>query len=372
MAGRLKYVWKERPDGWRVHVYARSTGKKVGAYDLPRRDLSLLADRLDAPDALKARAEAERSERTTGTFAELVDDYQSIDECDAYAELSQTTRDNYDLYLAEMRKKFGAMPLLALEAPRVRLRFERWRDEARGAPRYADMRITVLNNVLNEGVRSFKIPKNHASGITRLYKGKDEIRIWTPDDIERFRAAAPAHVWRVFEIGVHTGARVSAILALSPANIDGDWLVFDPLKRGATVQLPLNKMPPLKASIEALPKDGLRLLLSSRKRPWTRQGFKSSFSRARAKAKLGHLRFHDLRGTAITRWLRDLPPHKVALFTGHSLEYVTKIADSHYFARSRENVLDAADWLDYSGTAGEPAGTTEGTTASKVTALKKR
>ena len=271
-------------------------------------------------------------------FPALVDEYQTM-RCPAYAKLADATRRHYDVHLRQMRREFSELPIVALNTPKIRLVFEKWRNEAEDRPAFADMRIIVLKRVLDNAVSQFRIEANHAASIGRIYRGKEAIRAWTADEIERVRAASPAHVLQVIDLALITGARISALRALSRANLKAGWLIYDPQKRGRLVRLPLSEWPELKAAIDKLPTDGLRLLNNSYGRPWTKEGWKSAFRRARKLAGLDDLRFHDFRVTAITRWSRTLNANQIALLTGHSLEHVEKILDQHYMERSDDNVI---------------------------------
>lgn len=297
---------------------------------------------------MKARADAAKTHSNRNLVSHLIDSYQTM-KCPAYANLSEDTRRNYDIYLKQMRAKFGKMEKKALETPRVRLVFEGWRDEIAASPRMADMRIIVLNNVLDNAVRQFEIGANHARTITRLYKGKAQTRAWRKAEIERLRAAAPAHVTAMIDMALLTGARTCALRELSPANVRDGWLVYDPQKRGRMVRLPLSEWPALRKAIDALPKDGLRLLTNSKGKPWTKEAWKSAIRRAidaankgaKPDAKIGDVTFHDFRVTAITRWAKDLNAHQIAFLTGHSLKYVEQVLDRHYIERDDENVIAA-------------------------------
>lgn len=335
---RLKYVWKPAKAGWRVHVYHKLSGDKIGAFDFPRRSITLLHAELARPAVANAIAQAGRSIRPKNIFPALVDEYQSR-QCPAYARLADATRRHYDVHLRQMRAYFHDLPLAALNAPKVRLEFEQWRDQVRDRPAYADMRMVVLKQVLAHAVKQFRIDANYAAPIERVYRGKENVRAWTPDEIARIRAAAPPHVVRVINLALLTGARISALRSLSPANVRDGWLIYDPQKRGRAVRLPLDEWPDLKAEIDALPMDGLRLLNNATGKPWTASAWKSAFRRARDAAGLDSIRFHDLRVTAITYWSRDLNAHQIALLTGHSLEHVEKILDQHYMQRSDDNVI---------------------------------
>ncbi len=303
---------------------------------------------LDSPEGVKARAEAAATRTNRHLVAHLVDRYQSM-KCKAYAGLAQETRNNYDVYLRMIRETFGKMEIKALEAPRVRLVFERWRDEMAASPRMADMAVIVLNNVLDNAVREFEIAANHAKTIERLYAGKAATRAWRPAEIERLKAAAPAHVVAMIDLALLTGARSCALRELSPANIRDGWLTYDPQKRGRLVRLPLSQWPALKAQLDALPQDGLRLLTNAKGKPWTKEAWKSAIRRAidaankdaKPEARIEGVTFHDFRVTAITRWAKTIEPHQIAFLTGHSMRYVQQVIDRHYVERDDDNVIAA-------------------------------
>jgi integrase len=69
-------------------------------------------------------------------------------------------------------------------------------------------------------------------------------------------------------------------------------------------------------------------------RPWTSDGFRTSWSKARARAGVTGLTFHDLRGSAVVRLaLAEATVPQIATFTGHSLKNVEAILDAHYPGR---------------------------------------
>ena len=67
-------------------------------------------------------------------------------------------------------------------------------------------------------------------------------------------------------------------------------------------------------------------------RPWTADGFRSSWGKLSGRAGIGDLTFHDLRGTAVVRLAIATVP-QIATFTGHSLKDVEVILDAHFLGR---------------------------------------
>ena len=76
------------------------------------------------------------------------------------------------------------------------------------------------------------------------------------------------------------------------------------------------------------------MLTNSEGRPWTEDGFRSSWRKACKKVGISGVTFHDLRGTAVTRLaLADATEPEIASITGHTLRDVRSILDSHYLHR---------------------------------------
>lgn len=74
-----------------------------------------------------------------------------------------------------------------------------------------------------------------------------------------------------------------------------------------------------------IPKRSTTILTNRRGRPWGK-GFASSFSRAKKLAGLDELHFHDLRGTAATRfYTAGLSERVIAEIMGWEEEHVGKI-----------------------------------------------
>ena len=69
-------------------------------------------------------------------------------------------------------------------------------------------------------------------------------------------------------------------------------------------------------------------------RPWTSDGFRTSWGKACERAGIDDLTFHDLRGTAVVRLaIAGASVPQIAAVTGHSLKDVEAILDAHYLGR---------------------------------------
>jgi hypothetical protein len=66
----------------------------------------------------------------------------------------------------------------------------------------------------------------------------------------------------------------------------------------------------------------------------TSDGFRTSWSKTRARAGVSGLTLHDLKGSAVVRLaLAEATVPQIATFTGHSLKDVEAILDAHYLGR---------------------------------------
>ena len=88
--------------------------------------------------------------------------------------------------------------------------------------------------------------------------------------------------------------------------------------------------PPPKAALDATARKSPIILVSTDVRPWTEDGFRSRFDKARKAAGIEGVTFNDLHGTAITRLaLAENDEVRIATMTGHTLREVKSILDSN-------------------------------------------
>ena len=91
---------------------------------------------------------------------------------------------------------------------------------------------------------------------------------------------------------------------------------------------------PLKAALDAIDKRSTIILTSSEGKPWTPDGFRTSWGKACRRAGIVGVTFNDLRGTAVTQLaLCECTEAEIATITGHTLRDVRSILDAHYLHR---------------------------------------
>jgi integrase len=208
-----------------------------------------------------------------------------------------------------------------------------WRDRlAIRSRRQADYAWTVLARVLSWGKDRGLITVSPCERGGRLYRGSRADKIWTNDDEAAFYASARPHLHLPLLMALWTGQREGDLLRLTWHSYDGERIRLQQSKTGARVVIRVGK--PLKLALDAIEKRGARILLNSDGKPWTPDGFRSSFNKARKRARIEGVTFNDLRGTAVTRLaLSDASVPEIATITGHSLRDVQTILDAHYLHR---------------------------------------
>ncbi len=265
-----------------------------------------------------------------------------FEETEEFRLLAERTKADYKQIIDKrIAPTFGVFPLAALTDKRARGAFKEWRDQlALRSRRQADYAWVVLARVLSVALDRGWIDVNPCEKGGRLYHGSRADKIWTPKQQEALLASAPPHLLAAFMLGLWTGQREGDLLDLTWFAYDGSYIRLlqsksirlGNVKKARRVRIPVGE--PLKAMLDAMPRRHERVLLNSRGKPWTEDGFRSSFSAAQKWAGVVGVTFNDLRGTAVTRLaLVGCTEPEIATITGHALSEVRSILDAHYLHR---------------------------------------
>jgi integrase len=266
-----------------------------------------------------------------GVLLSILQGFQASDE----AFLSKSPRYRSDLVkqIRIIEREFADFPLNALGDRPARGEFMEWRDRlALRSRRQADYAWTTLARVLSWALDRGLVAANPCKRGGRLYRGSRADKIWTDDDEAAFFKAAPAHLHLPLVLALWTGQRQGDLLRLTWTAYDGLYIRLKQSKTGTRVVIPVGA--PLKAALDVTPKRSPIVLLNSEGKPWTSDGFRSSWRKACAAAGVRGVTFNDLRGTAVTRLaLAEATEAEIATITGHSLTDVRSILDAHYLHR---------------------------------------
>jgi integrase len=224
------------------------------------------------------------------------------------------------------------MPIAALADPRVRGEFKAWRDRFAATPRKADYAWTTLARILSVAKDRGLISVNPCEGGGRLYAADRTDKVWSEANVAKFLAVARPDLQLAIVLALWTGQRQGDLLRLPWSAYDGTKMRLQQRKTGRRVVIPVGE--PLRIMLDGADRRSPLILTNLLGRPWTADGFRTSWGKACAKAGIAGLTFHDLRGSAVVRLaLADATVPQIATFTGHSLKDVEAILDAHYLGR---------------------------------------
>ena len=238
----------------------------------------------------------------------------------------------YSNYIKLIEAEFSDLPLAALDDRRIRGEFKAWRDRFANTPRKADYAWTTLARILSFSKDRGLISTNPCEGGGRLYTADRTDKLWRDEDIAEFLGSSAPEMALALMLALWTGQRQGDLLRLPWSAFDGSHIRFQQSKTGRRIVIPAGE--PLRVLLSRTERRSPMTLTNKRGKPWTSDGFRTSWGKACAAAGIKGLTFHDLRGSAVVRLaLADATVPQIATFTGHSLRDVEAILDAHYLGR---------------------------------------
>lgn len=223
-----------------------------------------------------------------------------------YLALAESTRRNWAPWLDRIADHFGGLPIAAFDRPdRIKPSIRRWRGEFASKPRTADYGMQVLSRVLSYAVDPLaKIGANPCEGIKKLYKNDRSSIIWTDEDLAAILAVTSPEVGYGIRLAALTGLRAGDLFRLTWNHVQGNAIVMSTGKSLHKRQAFIPIYDELRQLLDEVPKRAVTILTNSRKQPWTKDGFGTMFAAGKHDAGLDErdLHFHDLRGTAATKF----------------------------------------------------------------------
>jgi integrase len=262
-----------------------------------------------SPEFIASYNQAIEDHRTpdASRFRSLVTMYKASGD---YRKLADTTKRNWSRWLDRVAEYFGDLRIAQFDRPeKIRPVIRKWRNQWADKPRSADYGMQVLSRVLSHAVELGKIAGNPCEGIKQLYSGDRSEIIWTDADIAKLKTGAPGKpcspdVIHAVELACHAGLRLGDLLRLSWSHVGEDAILFATGKSRGRREAIIPLYDDLRAVLDRIPKRSTIILTNVRRRPWTANGFGTAFNRAKIAAEIDDrdLHFHDLRGTAATKF----------------------------------------------------------------------
>jgi integrase len=245
---------------------------------------------------------ADRQMPDKSKFRALVADYRGSK---YYDKLADSTKSKWGPWLDRIGAYFASLSIAQFNRPeRIRPIIRTWRNRYADTPRTADYGFGVLSRVLSHGVETGKLASNPCDGIKQLYTSNRADIVWTESDIVSIkRTCSPEIAWAI-DLAAHTGLRQSDLLALNWSHIGENVIVIATSKSRYTREAAVPIYDALREVLDNIPKRSTRVLTNTRQLPWTRNSFAGAFNRAKKTAGMAdrNLHFHDLRGTAATKF----------------------------------------------------------------------
>lgn len=282
-----------------------------------------------SPEFIASYNEACAEARTpdTARFHSVVVAYKASGD---YKKLADSTKRNWSRWLDQIADYFGELHVAQFDRPeKIRPVIRRWRNQWDDKPRTADYAMQVLSRVLSHAVDPLgRIASNPCEGIKQLYRGDRSEIIWTDSDIAHIKQTCAIEIEHAADLAGHTGLRLGDLLRVSWSHVGADAITLTTGKSRHRREVIIPLYDALRRVLDNIPKRSTVILTNSRHRPWTANSFGTAFNRAKIDAGMEDrdLHFHDLRGTAATRfYIAGLSARVIAEIMGWEEEYVEKI-----------------------------------------------
>jgi integrase len=260
--------------------------------------------------------------------------------------ISDKTKASWTKWLDRIQEEFGDLRVEQFDRPQMRPIITKWRNKFAATPRAADMGIQVLSRLLSFGQAEGKLLNNIVAGrgIETIYSADRSGMIWTQADLDALKAVAPPEIVQAAMLASLTGLRQSDLLRLSWSHVKANSIEIATGKSKGRKTTLIPMYGELRTYLEGLKKRATTVLVTTRGRPW-KTGFGSSWREARDAAGIANLHFHDLRGTAATRFYRGgLSIREIAEIMTWSEDYVETLIDR--YVKKDELLLDRIRRLD--------------------------
>jgi integrase len=250
-----------------------------------------------------------------------------------FRDLAPSTRKQWEPWLDRIDAKFGSLSVKQFDRPKILFHIRQWRDQWRETPRTADYGKQVLSRLFGFIVGNGHLAANPCAKIENLYAADRSEIIWTDDNLKLFCAnpGVSREIAFAARFASATGFRQSDCLRAQWGHVGAHAIELRTGKSRARRRAVAPLTGDLKALLDEIKtarpgKLATTILTNSRGQPW--RGFNSSWTKAMTAVwpEGKDLHFHDLRGTAATKfYLADLSLREIAETMGWREERVERL-----------------------------------------------
>ena len=263
-------------------------------------------------------------------------------QCRVWQNYAPSTRKCWRSWIDRVRDGLGTLRLKVFETEASIDVIEKWRERFEPSKRNKDYARTVLSRLLSYAVERRLISGHHCGRLETFYHGDRSHITWTDVQIARFLAEAPAHVGQVAALALLTGLRRGDLLTLQWTQIKEHHIEVWTQKSGRRTLVEIPLYDELRAFLFRSNRREGHVLLNSRGKPWTGDGFGTAWRKARLASGIHGKTFHDLRGTAATKLHEaGMALDDVVLLMGWSKSHAEKIISRYISRRNQYEHLKA-------------------------------
>lgn len=228
-------------------------------------------------------------------IARLIDDYRHSPQ---FKNLSPTTQKGYSNGIKKILATFGEMKIKTLNDIRIRRYAIKWRNQIASASA-SDQALKVFKVVIDYAYETGELEFNHLKDIKRRHQRADKSKnIYTDEDIKNILKFAQRPLKEKFLLGLFTGQRISDILRMKWSDIQNGTIHIKQQKTKKEVYVPIT--PELQKLLDSFKRTSEYLIPRLDGKPY--KGLNDAgWMELKKQAGCTHLRFHDLRGTYISR-----------------------------------------------------------------------
>lgn len=274
------------------------------------------------------------------TLKELVITYQATM---AWANLAPSTKRQRRRHYEYMLNYFGGtMSLKDAELHGIRRKVANWRDMmAQTGPYESREAVVTMTSLFNFALREGYMEDNPIRGMRPVAPPVSLVdQLWSDAQVEAFMAHARKDIGDLFTVALWTGLRSGDVRQLCTSQLSEGWIEMRTQKTGGIVLIPYYLSPDLLKILSPIQflkwKPDAPIFRAPRGRPWFLSSMHKSFSATKKRAALPAegLRFHDLRGTFMTRCSSaGCTPDEIAVLTG---AVQTRTSMRAYIAATRD------------------------------------
>jgi len=322
---KLKHIKSYRAGG-RVYHYHRITGARLpdDESERARRVLEINS----GLDCVYPRT-------MPGSLRDLILQYRRSPD---FKELAISSQKSYDTYLDLLLRAYPDKPVETIS----RAWLYELRDAMADTPRAANWVLQLMSILMNFARDRGWRGDNPAQGVKKLKRGRS-YEPWPESAIERFRREARPRMALALELAVHSGQRLSDVLAMQWRHVGNGLIEVAQSKTDERLSIPLHR--DLRQLLERTPRTGMYIVCTERGTPYTRSGFSKMFRRELERLNLRDFQFHGLRHTAGRRLAEaGCSDREIAAILGHrtaamTLRY-TRRADQKRLAKAAVTKLE--------------------------------